>query len=96
MLCGQDSDIVQEAATFKAQHAMLPEEPQMADWNGGIGSRQLAWLNDELASACQSQERSIVACHHQIGKGTCMSVLCCCSERRSVLNHWAWSYKPHT
>lgn len=61
---------------------MSPEEPQMADWNGGVGSRQLAWLNDELASACQSQQRSIIACHHQIGKGTRTSALCCCLDHK--------------
>ncbi|KAL3149222.1 hypothetical protein ABBQ32_002045 [Trebouxia sp. C0010 RCD-2024] len=65
----QESDIGQEAAAFKAQHPLSPAEPQMADWNGGIGARQLAWLREQLASACQSQERIIVACHHQIGKG---------------------------
>lgn len=68
-LCTQESDIGQEAAAFKAQHPLSPAEPQMADWNGGIGARQLAWLREQLASACQSQERIIVACHHQIGKG---------------------------
>ncbi len=48
---------------------MSDEEPQMADWNGGIGSAQLTWLNEQLALAKLSGERVIVACHHQIGQG---------------------------
>ncbi len=48
---------------------MSDEEPQMADWNGGIGSAQLGWLNEQLALAKLSGERVIVACHHQIGQG---------------------------
>ena len=61
--------LAQEAAAFKAEHPMSPAEPQMADWNGGVGSHQLAWLKEQLANAQESQERVIVACHHQIGKG---------------------------
>ncbi len=48
---------------------MSTEEPHMSDWNGGIGSAQMAWLQDQLAQAKLLQERVIVACHHQIGKG---------------------------
>ena len=48
---------------------MSDEEPQMADWNGGIGSAQLGWLNEQLTLAKLSGERVIVACHHQIGQG---------------------------
>lgn len=48
---------------------MSAEEPQMADWNGGIGSEQLAWLKDQLAQAQLCQERVLIACHHQIGAG---------------------------
>ena len=65
----QDSPLAQEAAQFKSQHPMSAEEPHMADWNGGIGSAQLAWLREQLARAQHDQERIIVACHHQIGKG---------------------------
>ena len=56
---------------------MSDEEPQMADWNGGIGSAQLGWLNEQLALAKLSGERVIVACHHQIGQGatTCLHSL---------------------
>ena len=68
--CTQGSALVQEAAAFKAEHPMSPAEPQMADWNGGVGSHQLAWLKEQLADAIRTQERVIVACHHQIGKGT--------------------------
>ena len=48
---------------------MSDEEPQMADWNGGIGSAQLGWLKEQLALAKLSGERVVVACHHQIGQG---------------------------
>ena len=65
----QDSLLGQEAAQFKSQHPMSAEEPHMADWNGGVGSAQLAWLREQLARAKHDQERVIVACHHQIGKG---------------------------
>ncbi|DBA97345.1 hypothetical protein WJX77_003255 [Trebouxia sp. C0004] len=65
----QDSPLAREATQFKAQHPMSDEEPQMADWNGGIGSAQLGWLNEQLALAKLSGERVIVACHHQIGQG---------------------------
>ncbi|KAA6427520.1 MAG: hypothetical protein FRX49_02183 [Trebouxia sp. A1-2] len=64
-----DSKLAQEAAHFKAQHPMSDEEPQMADWNGGIGSAQSGWLNEQLALAKLLGERVIVACHHQIGQG---------------------------
>ena len=66
--------MAQEAAAFKAEHPISPAEPQMADWNGGIGSHQLAWLRERLADANSSQEHVIVACHHQIGKGTPVSM----------------------
>lgn len=68
-IASQDSPLAHEAAQFKAQHPMSDEEPQMADWNGGIGSAQLGWLNEQLALAKLSGERVIVACHHQIGGG---------------------------
>lgn len=70
LLCTQGSALAQEAAAFKAEHPMSPAEPQMVDWNGGIGSHQLVWLKEQLSDANTSQERVIVACHHQIGKGT--------------------------
>ena len=70
-VCGspQGSPLAQEAAQFKSQHPMSAEEPHMADWNGGVGSAQLAWLQEQLVRAQHDQERIIIACHHQIGKG---------------------------
>ena len=69
----QDSELGQEAVTYKQQHPLTEEEPHMTDWNGGIGKQQLAWLSAELQQAAASQQRVILACHHQLGQG----MLCC-------------------
>jgi 3',5'-cyclic AMP phosphodiesterase CpdA len=36
------------------------------DWNGGIGSAQLAWLKERLAKAAASHEHVIAFCHFPI------------------------------
>ena len=65
----QESPIGQETIKFKAQHPRSADKPQMTDWNGGVASAQLHWLKQQLAQATTTQQRVIVACHHQIGKG---------------------------
>ena len=40
--------------------------PNAQEWNGGIGSAQLAWLKDRLAKASAARERVIAFCHFPI------------------------------
>ena len=81
---GQDSPIGQETIKFKAQHPLSAEEPQMSDWNGGLASAQLHWLKQQLAQAASRQQRVIVACHHQIGKGVWQRICSCRAAPCSV------------
>ncbi len=43
LLIGQGSLEETEATEFKESHPMSSENPQMADWNGGIGSKQMRY-----------------------------------------------------
>jgi len=40
--------------------------PNAQDWNGGVGSAQLAWLRQRLAQAAQAHQQVIVCCHWPI------------------------------
>uniref|UniRef100_A0A061RWB5 Manganese-dependent adp-ribose cdp-alcohol diphosphatase n=1 Tax=Tetraselmis sp. GSL018 TaxID=582737 RepID=A0A061RWB5_9CHLO len=63
---GKDSDIWRESQLFYEQHPPS-EHPQMAEWNGGIGARQMRWLEQALAGAAAAGDCVIVAAHHPIG-----------------------------
>ena len=47
LLIGQGSLEETEATEFKESHPMSSENPQMADWNGGIGSKQMRYRRHE-------------------------------------------------
>lgn len=58
-----------EARQYEEAHPLSDLEPQMASWNGGLTSRQLAWFKSEMEAAEEAKDKVIVASHHQIGNG---------------------------
>lgn len=76
----QDCEVAREAAQFVASHP-VEQHPQMSPWNGGIGQRQLSWLQGVLQQAEEDGSRVIVASHHQIGKGAARDT------------HMAWNWR---
>lgn len=57
--------------THKVAEAMLDSlESEGAvnalEWNGAIGSKQIAWLGDKLTDACANQQKVILFCHYPI------------------------------
>lgn len=58
-----------EARQYEAAHPLTQENPQMSSWNGGVTSKQLAWLKQQLSEADVAGERVVVAAHHQVGLG---------------------------
>ncbi|GAX74983.1 hypothetical protein CEUSTIGMA_g2429.t1 [Chlamydomonas eustigma] len=71
----------QEAAEYLKNHPQTDQDPQMTDWNGGVGQKQMSWLKSELAAAAAAGEKVITAGHHPIGEG---------SSRRT---HTAWNWR---
>ena len=53
-------------------------EPQMAEWNGGLGSDQLAWLRRELSTP---ETNFIIATHHPL------------SDQAARPDHTAWNFR---
>lgn len=41
-------------------------EPNGFDWNGGIGTRQLAWLADQLEKSSQARQKVFIVCHFPV------------------------------
>lgn len=56
------------AAAYILSHA---GEARIQRYNGGIGQKQMAWLEEELARARQIESRVIVASHHCLAPGAC-------------------------
>jgi len=71
----------EEARKFEKARPMSDANPQMSSWNGGVSKRQLAWLQAELREAEASNQRVIVAAHHQFGLGAARST------------HMAWNHE---
>lgn len=69
---GYSEDTWQAAETraFQAAHPMSDDFPHMHDWNGGLTSRQLQWLEDTLNKAQSEGEKILVVCHHPLGRGS--------------------------
>mmetsp|Transcript_33367 Transcript_33367/g.94533 ORF Transcript_33367/g.94533 Transcript_33367/m.94533 type:complete len:333 (+) Transcript_33367:105-1103(+) len=63
---GPGTELGREAQQFYDQHPQGEENPQIAPWNGGLGSAQMRWLREELQQASSSSESVIVAAHHPI------------------------------
>lgn len=70
-LYGHDKDApaAAEAAAWLQSHP-LSSHPNAQPWNGGLSSRQLEWLKQQLAEAAAAGERTIVACHHPLAPGS--------------------------
>ena len=41
-------------------------KPNYYDWNGGIGSTQMEWLNEELQNATDKKQKVAVFCHYPL------------------------------
>lgn len=50
----------------QAADAWLAREPDLADYNGAVGSKQLRWLREELVRARESRFKVIVLSHHPL------------------------------
>lgn len=76
-----DSQQGKEAEEYISQHPLSEERPHMHSWNGGITTRQMAWLKQEISNAEKDGSNLIVAAHHQICPGAARST------------HLAWNYE---
>ncbi|CAM6116011.1 unnamed protein product [Calypogeia fissa] len=66
-----DAEQYKEAMAFLEEHPLVTDESnQMVEWNGGIGSKQKAWLAGVLQEAQRDGTRLIVASHIPILKGS--------------------------
>jgi hypothetical protein len=45
--------VMQEAAAFMQDHPLGEENPQINDWNGGLGSEHKKWLAHVLSEAAR-------------------------------------------
>ena len=73
----QTSSEHQDSVAWKNTHA-----PEAKDWNGALGTKQLAWFSSELAKAKASQLPVAVLCHFPIYPVTDHELW----DRSSVLN----------
>ncbi|XP_024519797.1 manganese-dependent ADP-ribose/CDP-alcohol diphosphatase-like [Selaginella moellendorffii] len=69
-----------EALDFQKSHPFGVDHPQMALWNGGIGSKQRVWLDNAVRDAQRSNTKLIVCGHHPIVAGS------------SPPKHLAWNH----
>jgi len=42
------------------------EKPNAVDWNGGMSTKQLEWLTNQLNSAAQNKEKVFIMCHFPV------------------------------
>ncbi|KAK9798149.1 hypothetical protein WJX73_010044 [Symbiochloris irregularis] len=77
----QGSEQCNEAEAFAAAHPATEREPHMVAWNGGLGSRQLKWLQNELLQAESERRHVLVAAHHPI------------SPQAARKTHLAWNWR---
>ncbi|CAK9194490.1 unnamed protein product [Sphagnum troendelagicum] len=63
----------EEAMTFMHNHPLGEANPQMSEWNGGLGSEQKTWLAHILSDAERQGTHLIVAGHHPLVVGSAPS-----------------------
>jgi len=62
--------------------------PNARDWNGGLGEKQLAWLNNELIAAQRRKEKVIVACHFPLYPDHASELLWNAAEVRALIESY--------
>jgi 3',5'-cyclic AMP phosphodiesterase CpdA len=68
LLDGMDVSVKSAPGSEEARQAreFLAKNPKLPKYNGAIGRRQMAWLQERLQAAGAAGERVIVFCHHPI------------------------------
>eukprot|EP00271_Cylindrocystis_brebissonii_P023202 TRINITY_DN9490_c0_g1_i3.p2 TRINITY_DN9490_c0_g1~~TRINITY_DN9490_c0_g1_i3.p2 ORF type:complete len:134 (+),score=15.03 TRINITY_DN9490_c0_g1_i3:500-901(+) len=66
----EDSPEYKEALQYLEQHPLGEGHPQMSTWNGGIGRKQMEWLQGVISDAQRNSERLLVALHHPMALGS--------------------------
>ena len=60
-----NNEIVKEAEKITSK-LKDEEKPNYHDWNGGIGSTQMNWLEKELQNASDKKQKVAVFCHYPL------------------------------
>jgi len=63
---GMDVSVREEAGKKILESLKAAGARNAQDWNGGIGTTQMAWLRRELDEAARAHERAIVFCHFPV------------------------------
>jgi len=81
------------SASYKKAEAMLAGLkaqglPQAQPWNGGIGAKQMKWLEKELQKAERNGERVIFACHFPLQSAKISDVLWNSNEVNTLISRF--------
>ena len=59
--------------------------PNAREWNGGIGEKQLIWLNKELITAQRKKEQVIIVCHFPLYSDHASGLLLNATDVRTLI-----------